>query len=146
MNGPVSPASPVVLPSAAPGYNSYVLGDGSFWDFDVIPDGGIVVIENNGHLSVARAGSLVTASNPAGGALAIQWPQIYTSAPVLPGEQDSVQKFVYRDGALVFDSSRASLGPIRDLSVTDLDNDGVSELLVTVQRPEGAFIEVWETF
>lgn len=144
--GPISPSTVSILPAAAPGLNSYSLGDGKFWDFEPLADGGMAVVETNRRLSLAREGTLTTASNPAGGALAAIWPAIYTSAPVLPGDPDSVQKFVYQDGNLSYESSKLAVGSICDLAVTDLNRDGIPELLVTVQRNEGVFIEVWEPF
>lgn len=146
LNGPISPSAVSILPSATPGLNSYTLGDGKFWDFEPLAEGGMVVVETNRHLSLAREGALTTASNPAGGAVTANWPTIYTSAPVLPGEQDSVQKFLYQNGSLTYESSRQAVGTICDLAVTDLNRDGITELLVTIQKPEGVFIEVWETF
>ena len=145
-NGPVPGVADPRMPSALPGNNTYALGDGRFTDFELLPDGGVAVVEPNHRLSAALAGSLITAANPAGDALAARWPQVYTSAPVLPGQADLVQKYTYRDGVLAFDSSRPAVGSIVDLSVTDLNRDGAQELLVTVQKPEGVFIEVWEAF
>ena len=145
-NGPGPPVANAALPVATPGYNTYALGDGKFSDFEILTDGGMAVVDPNHHLSVAREGALNTAANPAGGALAVNGRHIYTSAATLPGQPDSVQRFTFQDGAVTFDSSRPALGAIVDVAVTDLNKDGIPELLVTVQRPEGVFIEVWEPF
>jgi hypothetical protein len=145
-NAVVSGAATPALPKADPGLNSYSLGDGRFSDFEPLSDGGMAVVETDHRLGVARGGALVRAADPAGGTVAVRWPQIYTSAPVLPDQPDSVQKYTYQDGNLVFESSRPVVGSILDLSVTDLNRDGTPELLVTVRKPEGVFIEVWEVF
>ena len=146
-NGPLSDQAPLpILPTVASGLNYYTLGDGRFFDFEPLESGGMAVIETGRRLSVAAHGEISTSSQQAGASLAVHWPTLYTSAPVPPGQPDSVQKFTLDGQTLLLASSRPADGDIIDLAVTDLNRDEAAELLVTVRKPEGVFVEVWEIF
>jgi hypothetical protein len=145
-NNPVTSTPPSYLPLPELGFNSYTLKNGRFYDFELIESKGLAVIEISHRLSVAAAGTLATSDQMVGDSLALNLPAIYTTAPVLFNQKDAVMKFIYDGAGLFLQSKKESEGTILDLSITDLNQDSKSELLVTVQREDGIYIEVWETF
>jgi hypothetical protein len=55
-------------------------------------------------------------------------------------------KFVYENSSLALVSRQQVEGEILDLAVTDLNKDGVLELLATVRTKNQIFIDVLEAF
>jgi hypothetical protein len=135
----------VNFPRPFPGANYFFLSDGKFFDVQIDPNR-MIVIETNQHLSVAETGRRLTAQEKVGGCLAINFPVIYTSSPTPAEEADAIQKFRVEQDSIVLETSRPILGQILDLEVSDLNQDGVSELLVTVRNPNGIFTQVLDVF
>lgn len=144
---PIRANVPSRFPLPEPGRNTYSLADGRFFDFEPFHAKGLAVVDLQNRLSLADEGKLATAGEPAGSTLHVSPPYIYTSSPVLPGAgQDSILKFIYKDGLLRLEASQKMDGSIYDILLTDLNRDGQKELLVTVMNSRGIFIEVHEDF
>ena len=137
---------PSRLPKPEAGLNSYSLSDGRFFDFAEFGSGGLAVIDLKNKLSIAEKGKLISSDRPVGGTLQVSPPYIYTSSPTLPGADDSIQKFLYKDGILLFEKEQRIEGNVYDIAITDLNRDGAREMLVTVRNSRGVFIEVYEPF
>lgn len=134
---------PPQIPRPAPGLNIFFLMNGHFYDFEVLTPKGLAVIQEDQRLSIG-AGTLVSSNELVGGALAVVWPTIYTSSNSLPSQKDSLLKFTYDNSSLLLQSTFPVDGEILDLAATDLNRDNSSELLVTVRRNGGIFIDVLE--
>jgi hypothetical protein len=138
----VSGEFPGRLPKPEPGLNTYALSEGRFYDFEEFGSNGLAVVDLKSRLHVADQGKLVSAEQKAGGTLCVYPPYIYTSSPSLAGQQDAIQKFVYKDGLVRLEKSQNIEGSIYDIVITDLNQDQQLEMLVTVRNQRGIFIEV----
>jgi hypothetical protein len=136
---------PAYIPKPEPGLNTFLLMNGRFYDFELLNPKGIAVVQQNQMLSIG-AGTLITANELVGSSLAVAWPAIYTSSASLPGQPDSVLKFIQQDSTLSLVSNQEVPGEILDLAITDLNQDGTSELLVTVRTKDQIYIDVLELF
>jgi hypothetical protein len=145
LNDPSPAEQSTNIPKAAPGLNTFLLMNGRFYDFEFLNPKGIAVIQDNQTLSIG-AGTLTTANEIVGSSLAVVWPAIYTSSSSLPDQPDSIMKFVYENSSLALVSRQQVEGEILDLAVTDLNKDGVLELLATVRTKNQIFIDVLEAF
>jgi hypothetical protein len=134
------------FPVATPGFNTFALRDGKFFDFEMLPGNEIAAIDNTYHLNVGGKGRLATSETQVGATLCTSLPFIYTSSHTLPGEADVLLKFRYENGSLKQESSRAMDGEILDLFVFDLNQDGIQEMIVTLKTSHGIFLEVLEEF
>jgi hypothetical protein len=145
LNDPSPAEQSTNIPKAAPGLNTFLLMNGRFYDFEFLNPKGMAVIQDNQTLSIG-AGTLTTANEIVGSSLAVVWPAIYTSSSSLPDQPDSIMKFVYENSSLALVSRQQVEGEILDLAVTDLNKDGVLELLATVRTKNQIFIDVLEAF
>ncbi|MCI0414132.1 hypothetical protein L0222_15205 [bacterium] len=135
------------LPKPEPGLNTYALSEGRFYDFAEFGPNGLAVIDVTNRLHVADQGKLTSATEPVGGTICVAPPYIYTSSPSLPEKgQDSIQKFIYKDGLVRLEKSQNIEGSIYDIVITDLNQDRQNEMLVTVRNERGIFIEVQDPF
>ncbi len=135
------------LPKPESGLNTYALSEGRFYDFSEFGPNGLAVIDVKNRLHVADQGKLTSAEQMAGGTIYVAPPYIYTSSPSLPEKgQDSIQKFLYKDGLVSLEQSQNIEGNIYDIVITDLNQDKQREMLVTVRNPRGIFIEVHDPF
>lgn len=137
---------PANFPRAAPGLNYFFLFDGKFYDLEMGGEQQLAVIETSHHLSSAQSGRKVTSAERVGGCVAANWPTFYTSSSSLPEEPDAILKFELDQDALVLKTSKPVLGQVLDLTVSDLNQDGTSELLATVKTASGIFIQVLDAF
>ncbi len=133
------------IPKPAPGLNTFMLMNGRFYDFELLIPKGMAVVQDNQTLSIG-AGTLTTANEIVGCSLAVNWPAIYTSSASLPDQPDSVLKFVHQNSSLTLASRKEVAGEILDLALTDLNQDGTSELLVTIRTKDQIYIDVLELF
>jgi len=144
---PASGQLPGRLPRPEPGVNTYALSEGRFYDFEEFGPNGLAVIDVKNRLHVADQGKLSSAEQTVGGTICVSAPYIYTSSPSLPEKgQDSIQKFIYKDGLLRLEKSQNIDGSIYDIVITDLNQDRQPEMLVTVRNERGIFIEVHDPF
>ncbi len=134
------------LPVPEPGFNWYTLQDGRFFDFETLAENGLAVIDTAYSIQIARGGKLVAATIRCGATLCSAFPVLYTSSPVHSDEPDAVMKFRVRDDSVMLESTRPSQGPIVDLAVSDLNQDGIQELLVTWKGSKGITIEAMDVF
>lgn len=134
---------PAQIPRAAPGVNIFSLMNGHFYDFEVLNPKGLAVIQQDQRLSIG-AGTLITSNEHVGGSLAVLGTTIYTSSNSLPGQLDALLKFVYNNPSLMLQSTTQMDGDILDLAATDLNQDNAPELLITIRRNGGIFIDVVE--
>lgn len=132
------------LPVATPGLNTFQIADGHFFDFELLPESRIAVVDSHNQLSLADRGNLITADRPVGSTLCADWPHLYTSAAVDSASNDSLLQFVYQDNALVLESLRDVNGQILNLSLSDLDHDHKQELLAVVKNAGSIRVEVWQ--
>jgi hypothetical protein len=138
---------PVRWPKPEAGVNTYTLSEGRFYDFEEFGSNGLAVIDTKHRLHVADQGKLASAEEPAGGTICVAPPHIYTSSPSPPEKgQDSIQKFIYKDGLVRLEKSQNIEGNIYDIVITDLNQDQQPEMLVTVRNERGIFIEVHDPF
>jgi hypothetical protein len=91
-------------------------------------------------------GTLITAASEVGNTLFVQLPYIYTSAATFPGQRDALQKFLYQNGQIILESSQSYDGEILDILIADLNQDGKSEMIVTLNSSRGIFLDVLENF
>jgi hypothetical protein len=145
LNDPSPAEESTNIPKAAPGLNTFLLMNGRFYDFEFLNPKGMAVIQDNQTLSIGT-GTLTTANEIVGSSLAVVWPAIYTSSASLPEQPDSIMKFVYENSSLTLISKQPVDGEILDLAVTDLNKDGISELLATVRTKNQIYIDVLEAF
>jgi hypothetical protein len=134
---------PAQIPRATPGLNIFSLMNGHFYDFEVLNPKGLAVIQQDQRLSIG-AGTLITSNEQVGGSLAVLGTTIYTSSNSLPGQPDALLKFVYNNPSLMLQSTTQMDGDILDLAATDLNQDNALELLITIRRNGGIFIDVVE--
>jgi hypothetical protein len=134
---------PPQIPRATPGLNIFSLMNGHFYDFEVLNPKGLAVIQEDQRLSIG-AGTLITSNELVGGSLAVVGATIFTSSNSLPGQPDSLLKFAYNNPSLVLQSTTQMDGEILDLAATDLNHDNAPELLITIKRNGGIFIDVIE--
>ena len=135
------------LPKPEPGVNTYALSEGRFYDFEEFGPNGLAVIDTRNKLHVADQGNLASAEEPVGGTICVAPPYVYTSSPSLPEKgQDSIQKFIYKDGFVRLEKSQNIEGNVYDIVITDLNQDHQPEMLVTVRNERGIFIEVHDPF
>jgi hypothetical protein len=134
---------PPQIPRATPGLNVFSLMNGHFYDFEVLDPKGLAVIQEDQRLSIG-AGTLITSNELVGGSLAVVGTTIYTSSNSLPGQPDSLLKFAYNNPSLMLQSTTQMDGEILDLAATDLNHDNAAELLITIKRNGGIFIDVIE--
>ncbi len=142
----VTSETPLPVPLPEPESNTYIMADGRFYDFELIEPTVLAVIDSSDRLAIAEQGKLVQSIERVGGALSVDLPSIYTSSPVLPGEPDALIRFTYVNGVLQRDRSLSMDGSITGISVTDLNQDGLTELLVVLENSHGVFIDVREPF
>jgi hypothetical protein len=134
------------IPIADPGLNTFLLRDGEFYDFELLPDNELAVIDEKYHLSIGGKGTLISANMSVGSTFCVSLPYIYTSSPSLPGQPDALLKFQYQNGQIVMESNRAFDGEIRDLLIFDLNQDGQNEMIVTLKTSRGIFLDILENF
>ena len=134
------------LPVPEPGFNWYTLQDGRFFDFETLPEGGLAVIDTTYSIQVARGGKLLPATVRCGATLSSAFPVLYTSSPVYSDEPDAVMKFRVREDSVVLETTRPIQGTIVDLEVSDLNQDGIRELLVTWKGLKRITIEAMDAF
>lgn len=134
---------PPQIPRAIPGLNIFSLMNGHFYDFEVLNPKGLAVIQEDQRLSIG-AGTLITSNELVGGTLALLGATIYTSANSLPGQPDSLLKFAYNNPSLMLQSTTQMDGEILDLAATDLNQDKAPELLITMKRNDGIYVDVVE--
>jgi hypothetical protein len=134
---------PPQIPRATPGLNIFSLMNGHFYDFEVLNPKGLAVIQEDQRLSIG-AGTLITSNELVGGSLAVVGTTIYTSSNSLPGHPDSLLKFAYNNPSLMLQSTTQMDGEILDLAATDLNHDNAPELLITIRRNGGIYIDVVE--
>ncbi|MCI0443073.1 hypothetical protein L0152_07635 [bacterium] len=134
---------PPQIPRATPGLNIFSLMNGHFYDFEVLDPKGLAVIQEDQRLSIG-AGTLITSNELVGGSLAVLGSTIYTSSNSLPGQLDSLLKFTYNNTSLTLQSTTQMDSEILDLAITDLNQDKASELLITIKRNGGIYIDVVE--
>ncbi len=134
---------PPQIPRTTPGLNIFSLMNGHFYDFEVLKPKGLAVIQEDQRLSIG-AGTLITSNERVGGSLAVLEPTIYTSSNSLPGQPDSLLKFAYNNPSLILQSTTQMDGDILDLAITDLNQDKAPELLITIRRNVGIFVDVVE--
>ncbi len=134
------------LPVPEPGFNWYTLQDGRFFDFETLPGNGLAVIDTNYSIQIARKGKVVPSTVRCGATLCSVFPVLYASSPVHSDEPDAVMKFRVREDSVVLESTRPAQGTIVDLAVSDLNQDGVLELLVTWKGSRGITIEAMDVF
>lgn len=134
---------PPQIPRAIPGLNIFSLMNGHFYDFEVLNPKGLAVIQEDQRLSIG-AGTLITSNELVGGSLAAVGTTFYTSSNSLPGQPDSLLKFAYNNPSLMLQSTTQMDGEILDLAATDLNHDNAPELLITINRNGGIFIDVVE--
>jgi hypothetical protein len=134
---------PPQIPRAVPGVNIFSLMNGHFYDFEVLNPKGLAVIQEDQRLSIG-AGTLVSSNDLVGGSLAVSGSTIYTSSNSLPGQTDSLLKFTYNNPSLILQSTTPMDGEILDLAATDLNRDNAPELLITIRRNGGIYIDVRE--
>jgi len=135
---------PSWLPTAQPGFNWFTLQDGHFYDFERFATNKMAAIDTSFHLNLAQEGNLAASQNRVGSKLCSSSTAIYTSSPSLPSDPDTILKFDL--ASLQQISSRPVDGQILDLAITDLNQDGEMELLVTVRNTRGIRIDVMEPF
>ena len=99
------------------------------------------MIQEDQRLSIG-AGTLIESSELVGGSLAALEPTIYTSSNSLPGQPDSLLKFTYNNPSLTLRSTTQMDGEILDLAITDLNHDNAPELLITIRRNAGIYVDV----
>jgi hypothetical protein len=142
-----APEQSFILPRPEPGKNTFVLADGRFYDFEILPESRqILAIETSRHLSVATQGVVATSTETVGGVLLADLPVIYTSSDSLPGQPDAILKFRLENDRLSLESRRPLPSEILDLAMGDVNGDGRNELLCTVRTETGALIEVIDAF
>lgn len=134
---------PPQTPRATPGLNIFSLMNGHFYDFEVLNPKGLAVIQEDQRLSIG-AGTLITSNELVGGSLAVVGATIYTSSNSLPGHPDSLLKFAYNNPSLMLQSTTQMDGEILDLAATDLNHDNAPELLITIRRNGGIYVDVVE--
>lgn len=134
------------FPVATPGFNTFSLRDGKFYDFELLQENEVAVIDDKYHLSVGGKGRLATSDVGVGATLCTALPFIYTSSHTLPGQPDVLLKFRYQDGQLIQESTRPLDGELIDLFIFDLNQDGQNELILTLKTSRGIFLEVQENF
>jgi hypothetical protein len=140
-----TPASlPPQIPRATPGLNIFSLMNGHFYDFEILNPKGLAVIQEDQRLSIG-AGTLVSSNELVGGSIAVFGSTIYTSSNSLPGQLDSLLKFSYGNPSLTLRSTTQMDGEILDLAATDLNRDKAQELLITIRRNGGIYIDVVES-
>lgn len=133
------------LPAPQSGFNWFSLQDGRFYDFEKYSSTAMAAIDTSFHLNIAQQGNLATSSEKVGGKLCVSPSAIYTSSPSLPAEaNDAVLKFDLT--SLQRTASRPVDGQILDLAISDLNQDGEQELLLTLQTANGILIDVMEPF
>lgn len=131
------------IPRATPGLNIFSLMNGHFYDFEVLDPKGLAVIQQDQRLSIGT-GTLITSNELVGGSLAVLESTIYTSSNSLPGQLDSLLKFTYNNTSLTLQSTTQMDSEILDLAITDLNQDKAPELLITIKRTGGIYIDVVE--
>jgi hypothetical protein len=147
LNGPfLLDCSKCLIPVATPGVNTFALKDGKFHDFEFLPANELAIIDDQYHLSMGGKGTLITAASEVGNTLFVQLPYIYTSAATFPGQRDALQKFLYQNGQIILESSQSYDGEILDILIADLNQDGKSEMIVTLNSSRGIFLDVLENF
>ncbi len=134
------------LPIPEPGVNWYTLQDGRFYDFEPIPESGLAVIDTTYTIQIGRGGKLVPSTVRCGATLCSLFPVLYTSSPVNSDEPDAVMKFRAREDSVVLETIRPVQGNIVDLAISDLNQDGVQELLVTLKTAKGFMVEAMDVF
>lgn len=134
---------PPQIPRSTPGLNIFSLMNGHFYDFEVLSPKGLAVIQEDQRLSIG-AGTLITSNELVGGSLAVFGAAIYTSSNSLPAQPDSLLKFAYNNPSLMLQSTTQMDGEILDLAATDLNQDNAQELLITIRRNGGIYIDVIE--
>jgi len=134
------------FPVATPGFNTFALRDGKFYDFDLLPESEIAVIDDKYRLNVGGKGRRAESDVEVGATLCISLPFIYTSSHSLPGQPDVLLKFRYQDGQLITESNHTLDGEIIDLLIFDLNQDGQNELILTLKNSRGMWLEVQENF
>jgi hypothetical protein len=140
------PCKSCPFPVAVPGFNTFALRDGKFFDFEILPANEMATIDQNYHLNVRGKGHLANSDIEVGGTLCASLPFIYTSSHTLPGQPDIMLKFRYENGSLTQESSHQMDGEILDLFVFDLNQDGIQEMIVTLKKSNGIFLDVLEDF
>lgn len=134
------------FPVATPGFNTFALRDGKFYDFELLPENEVAVIDDQYRLNVGGKGHLAQSDVEVGATLCTSLPFIYTSSHSLPGQPDVLLKFRYQDGQLIPESNHPVDGEIIDLLIFDLNQDGQNELILTLKSSRGIFLDVRENF
>jgi len=134
------------LPVPQPGFNWYTLQDGRFYDFETLPENGFAVIDTTYSIQIARGGNLVPSTVRCGATLCSVFPVLYASSPVHSDGPDAIMKFRVREDSVVLESTRPAQGTIVDLAVSDLNQDGIQELLVTWKNSGRIAIEAMDVF
>jgi len=134
------------LPLPEPGTNAFLMKNGRFFDFEYVSQIALAVIDTSQKLQVGSSGTLVTADKLVGGTFWYADSTFYTSSPSATGENDQILKFRYFGDSILFQASRPVEGQILDLTVADLNQDHVKELVVTSINSRGIFMEATDLF
>jgi hypothetical protein len=134
------------LPLPEPGANTFMMKNGRFYDFEYVSQIALAVIDTSQKLQVGSSGTLITADKPVGGTFWYADSTFYTSSPSSANENDQVLKFRYFGESILYQASHPVEGQIIDLTVTDLNQDHVKELIVTSINSRGIFMEATDLF